>query len=113
MNKGLLHKIAVLGKDYYSIRTIDDLFIFSGADPYYWIEPKSQHESQRICHVYGWIEGIEKNAPDLLQKIVEKIALQMINNENIPDSDKQFLRDNITLEGTEEVIKCYCHEACE
>ena len=32
MDSGTIHKLAVLGKDYYSIRTIGDLFLFAGAD---------------------------------------------------------------------------------
>src|SRR5208337_5465051 len=43
------------------------------------------------------IEGIEKNAPELLEKIIQKVALQLINNESISQSDKQFLKDNLSL----------------
>jgi len=100
MNGGFIHKIAVLGKDFYSIRTIDDLFIFAGADPNWWEDPGKDYGSQRMDHVYGWVEGLNRNAPHQLEQILKGVAVQMAENTEISDTDKDFLRRHMDLPPT-------------
>lgn len=92
-NKGFIHKIAVLGKDYYSIAEIDNLFIFAGADPKWWKVPTDAERisSQRVQQVYGWVEGLSVYAPEQADKILAGVAQQITENERIPLADKAFL----------------------
>jgi len=92
MDTGLIHKIAVLGKDYYVNRTIDDLFVFAGALPNWWKEPNGNFGSERMNNVYGWIEGIKQKSPEQLEKIILGVATQMSENEDIPEGDRNFLK---------------------
>ncbi len=95
-NKGFLHKIAVLCKDFYVNRTIHDLFIYAGADHAWW-KPANDDDIlgsfnlSRESNVYLWIEGIQKFAPNQVEHILEGVAVQLIENENIPQGDRQFL----------------------
>ena len=67
MDSGVVHKLAVLAKDYYSIRTIGDLFLVSGAEPVSQV-PSRSHGSQRMDAFYGWIEGMREHYPDHLDR---------------------------------------------
>lgn len=89
---GFLRKIAVLGKDYYSLRTIDDLFIFAGADPGDRMEPEAPQGSERMDRVYGWARGIEARSPGRLNDVLVGVAAQMVDNTDIPEGDRAFLR---------------------
>jgi len=97
MDTGLVQKIAVLGKDYYTIATITDLFIFAGAMPDWWVEPARGGGSARMHHVFGWVEGIERHAPDQVDSILEAVVVQLLENEYIPDPDKNFLRRKVQM----------------
>src|SRR4051812_7764206 len=97
MTEPLVHKIAVLCKDYYVIRTIDDLFIFAGADRDWWREPSTKLGGARIVNVYGWIEGIEQHASEQLEKILQGVAIQLAEDERIPEGDRMYLRRQMNL----------------
>lgn len=92
MDKGFIHKIAVVCKDYYVNRTIDDLFIFNGADRSWWTPPSTPASSERMNNVYGWIEGIQANSPSALERIVIGVATQLIEDNHISESDTKFLQ---------------------
>lgn len=92
MDQGLIHKIAVLCKDYYVNRTIDDLFIFSGADRTWWKEPVTPASGSRMSTVYGWIEGIQASAPNELERIIIGVATQLVENVHISEGDRKFLQ---------------------
>lgn len=94
MNSGLIHKLAVLGKDYYSIRTINDLFLFAGAEQVYQ-DPSQSHGSQRMDNFYGWVEGLKVQCPDKLKEVLHGVISQMIENDAIPETDRNFLRRTI------------------
>lgn len=94
MNSGVIHKLAVLGKDYYCIRTIDDLFLFAGADQVYQ-NPSQPHGSQRMDNFYGWIEGLKAQCSEKLDEVLHGVISQMIENEAIPEADRNFLRRTI------------------
>lgn len=97
MNRGFVHKIAVLGKDFYSIRTIDDLFIFAGADPNWWKEPDRGYGSQRMDQVYGWVQGILQNAPEHIERPLSGLAIQIAENPQVPQDDKAFLSRHVDM----------------
>jgi hypothetical protein len=103
MNRGLIHKVVVLSKDFYVIRTIDDLFIFAGADSSWWQEPSEERifDSERVNQVYGWIEGIKLNNPEQLRHILQGVIQQMCGNEKIPEDERDFLKRHIDLPVTE------------
>lgn len=94
MNSGIIHKLAVLGKDYYTIRTIDDLFLFAGADQVYQ-DPSQSHGSQRMDNFYGWVEGLKTRSPGKLDEVLHGVVSQMIESEAIPETDRNFLRRTI------------------
>lgn len=91
MDSGVIHKLAVLGKDYYSIRTIGDLFLCSGAEPVYY-EPSQSYGSQRMDVFHGWVEGLREHCPGQLDQILQGVIAQMTENEAIPEGDRDFLR---------------------
>lgn len=97
MDTGLTQKIAVLCKDYYTVGTITDLFIFGGAGQDWWVEPSRGSHSERMHHVFGWFEGVEQNAPDQLDAIVGGVVIQLLENERIPQSDRNFLRRKLEM----------------
>lgn len=85
-------------KDFYTLSTIDDLFLFSGASLKWWQEPVDlKLNGERMKQVYGWIEGINNNDSLQLNRILEGVAIQMIENEFIDDSDKIFLKSRMDL----------------
>lgn len=90
MDSGVIHKLAVLGKDYYSIRTIGDLFLCSGAEPVY-REPSQSYGSQRMDVFYGWVEGLKEHYPEQLDQILQGVIAQMTENKAIPEGDRDFL----------------------
>lgn len=92
VDPGLVRKIAVLCKDYHVIRTIGDLFLFAGAEPSWQGEPDQSHGSQRMDEVYGWVEGLRIHAPERLDQILQGVAIQLIEDEEIPEGDRNFLR---------------------
>lgn len=54
-DQALVRKIAVVAKDHYSLRTIDDLFIFAGATPEAKRTPLASQGGERMDCVYGWV----------------------------------------------------------
>ncbi len=98
MSELLVRKIAVLCKRYYVIQSIDDLFIFGGAS-LDWNQVYEEHTSSRTNAVYGWVEGIKANAPENLSNILGEVANLIIDNEQIPESDKKFLEQQLEKSG--------------
>lgn len=92
LDVGLVRKVAVLCKDYYTNRTIDDLFIFAGADPSARQEPNQGHGSERMDRVYGWIDGLQASTADRASEILLGVASQIADNEEVPADDRSFLR---------------------
>ena len=95
MNKTLIHKLAVLAKDYYVNRTIDDLFIFAGAERTWWRECSTPDSSSRVTNFYGWVEGIECNAAEQLDKIIEGVATQLVDDQRISEGDRNYIRQHL------------------
>lgn len=100
-SRPLVHKLAVLGKDYYTIGTIGDLFVFAGADRTWVGEPDDSQASQRMAAFYGWINGISAAAPHELHRVIKGVADQVADNTDVPEGDRAFLRRQLESLGTE------------
>jgi len=99
MYEPLVHKIAVVMKDYYVLRTIDDTFVFAGAKRT-WLknvldDSEEMYGSTRQARVERWVKAIELSAPDCLEATLRSVALQLIENEDIPSGDRAFLTRQI------------------
>jgi uncharacterized protein (TIGR02391 family) len=88
---GLKQKIAVLCKDYYTIKTIDDLFMFSGCEDEWWLDLPEEHGSMRMDRVFQWFAGIENYAQDKEIDILKTLCDFLRTNDKIPKSDKEQL----------------------
>jgi len=88
---GLKQKIAVLCKDYYTIRTIDDLFMFSGCEEEWRLDLPKEHESMRMNRAFQWFVGIENYAPDKEIDILKNLCTFLIENNEILKKDKEQL----------------------
>ena len=104
-SRPLVHKLAVLGKDYYTIATIGDLFVFAGADRTWVGEPDDSQASQRMAAFYGWINGISAAAPNELHRVIEGVADQVADNTDVPEGDRAFLRRQLESLRTERTGK--------
>jgi len=94
VEQGLIHRLANICKNFYVIRTIDDLFIFAGAENGWRVElPPDSYSSDRHKTFYGWVEGIKRNAPQQLDSIMIKVLKEVVNNSIIPDSERNPLRE--------------------
>ena len=105
-SRPLVHKLAVLCKDHYTIGTISDLFVFAGADPTWGRgEPDDSHASQRMAAFYGWINGIRSAAPNELHRVIKGVAVQVAGNTDVPEGDRAFLRRELESLRTERTAK--------
>ena len=100
-SRPLVHKLAILGKDHYTISTIGDLFVLAGADRTWVGEPDDSHASQRMAAFYGWINGISSAAPDELHRVIKVVAVQVADNRDVPEGDRAFLRRQLESLRTE------------
>ena len=84
--RDLSYTLGTVCKTWYTVKEIDALFVFSGADDAWWIEPKRPDSSSRFNKVAGWLEGIRRYAParevEIFREVMEKIRLN-----NPPGSD--------------------------
>jgi hypothetical protein len=103
MDEGFVRRLANLCKDHYVIRQIDDLFIYAGADRRWSSETNEQtYGSQRVQRFYEWVDGIKQQAPDQLNDILEKVALEISRNDAVPKRDRDIITDAlIALEQAE------------
>jgi hypothetical protein len=89
-----IHKIAVLAKDYFTLATTNDLFMFAGADRNWWSTPPNMPDDARLSrmdNVYIWIDGLKVQTPEQANKVLEGVAQQLIDDARIPQGDKNFL----------------------
>jgi uncharacterized protein (TIGR02391 family) len=97
ISEGLKYKIAVLCKDYYIIRTIDDLFMSSGCGENWRLDLPPEHGSTRMDRVFEWFTGIEDNMPDKEIDILKNLCTFLIENGEIPKKDKEQLETLLKL----------------
>ncbi len=97
MDTGTIHRLAVICKDYYVNRTIDDLFIFAGAERQWWLKPTQSKGSERIDKFYGWIEGVKAQNPNILNTILDKVAIAICHNEQVPETDRSALNEAFAI----------------
>lgn len=76
-------------KDIFTIREIDALFIFSGADEEWWIEPKRLGGSSRTNQVNGWFEGIRLRAPEQEAEIVRQVCEKLLASSQLETRHRQ------------------------
>jgi hypothetical protein len=89
VDQSLLHRLANTCKDYYVIRTIDDLFIYAGAKPEWWTQPAPEsYSSQRIARFYGWVAGINANAPRQFATVITGVIRSILGNSQVPENER-------------------------
>jgi hypothetical protein len=93
VDTGTIHRLAVICKDYYVNRTIDDLFVFAGADRRWWVKLPQSSGSERIDEFYGWVEGIKSQKPNMLDGILNNIATAICHNEQVPEQDRSAINE--------------------
>lgn len=91
MDAGLIHRLAVLCKDYYVNRTIDDLFMYAGADRQWRMQPEHKYSSDRMNNFYSWVDGIRASDFQQLDAILEKVAADIARNEQIPSQEREAI----------------------
>jgi hypothetical protein len=97
VDTGTIHRLAVICKDYYVNRTIDDLFVFAGADRQWWIKPAQSSGSERIDNFYGWVEGIRARNANMLDSILDKITAAICHNEQVPEQDRSAINEAFVI----------------
>lgn len=70
----LQYTMGLVCKDSFTIKQIDGLFIYSGADEDWWTEPQKQQSSSRVNRVNGWFEGIRRRAPEREVTILRQVC---------------------------------------
>jgi hypothetical protein len=97
LTPGFLHKLATICKDYYVLRTIDDLFLVAGSENSWYTAPTTASYSDRITRFNGWTEGIKKNAPLQYDSILINVANQIASSEAVPQGDRDFIVSQLKL----------------
>ena len=91
-NTGLIRKIAVICKDSYTINTIDDLFIFAGAQEAWRVDFQEQVGSMRMQHVNEWVEGLKQRTDDVrASEIIRNVVMQILDECNLDEPSRKFL----------------------
>lgn len=98
MDDGVLHRLSIICKDFYTLNSIDNLFIFAGAKSEWLVfEPKSTpNTSQRITRCYGWFEGLRIYAPQLENQILTSVITDVCQNTAIPEALRTALHDGLS-----------------
>lgn len=103
MDTGIIHRLATLCKDYYVIRTIDDLFIYAGANHAWRLEPLIDNTGERKGRFYGWVQGIQQHAPDKFDIIMNRVAVEITRNDDVPEKDREAVKASLkTLDDHEQ-----------
>jgi hypothetical protein len=97
VDTGTIHRLAVICKDYYVNRTIDDLFIVAGAERQWWVKVVQSKGSERIDNFYGWIDGIRAKDANALDNILDKVAIAICRNEQVPEIDRSAINEAFTI----------------
>jgi hypothetical protein len=102
VNQAVLHRLANICKDYYVIRTIDNLFIYAGAQQDWCVAAEGNYNSDRIRKFYGWIQGITQHAPKKLDPIIVKVMQEIVENESVSDDERNAINQILQELTTEE-----------
>ena len=91
-NTGLIRRIAVICKDYFTLNTIDDLFIYAGAQETWRVDFDEQVGSMRMQHVNEWVEGLKQWTDDSnASEIIRKVVLQILDECELDEPSRKFL----------------------
>jgi hypothetical protein len=89
-----IHRLMVICKSHYVLRTIDDLFILAGADLEWCIKRVApQGKSEREDRFNCWLYGIRDKAPQREDAILWKIASEVVRNPDVPEQQRQALNE--------------------
>jgi len=84
--------LAAIGKDYYTIAGIDDLFLSAGAREEWWVEPSRAPSSTRAERVFGWIEGVCLHAPSDSVALIRQVGRAVLANPSLAADQHENLR---------------------
>lgn len=100
-DNGLIRKIAVICKDYYTLSTIEDLFIYAGSDES-WCVSLEERYGQRMQYVYELVEGLKTYTDSgNASRIVKNVVLQILDQHSLPEADIKFLQR--AIEGEDKI----------
>jgi hypothetical protein len=97
MHPDLIRRLAVIAKNHYPARLIDDLFILAGAEPKWWEPLPTASGSERMDQVYGWVEALKRRPPENAERILEGAIVQILENEAVDTTDRNALRRHLHL----------------
>jgi hypothetical protein len=94
VDNATIHRLMVICKNHYVLRTIDDLFILAGADLNWCIKRAApQGKSEREDGFNCWLYGIRDKAPQREDAIFWKVANEVVRNPEIPKQQRQALTE--------------------
>ena len=97
----LRYTMGLVCKDSFTIKEIDGLFIYSGADEEWWTEPLQLQSSSRVNRVNGWFEGIRRHAPEREVAILRQVCEKFLANADIDQRHREAVAMVIAgLDGT-------------
>ena len=74
----LRYTMGLVCKDSFTMREIDALFIYNGADEEWWMEPRRPQSSSRVNRVNGWFEGIKQRAPEREAEVLRQVCGKLL-----------------------------------
>lgn len=95
MDTGLIAKLSDLCSKYYTLKTIDDLFLYAGADATWWSAPATPLNGERRTRFRGWVEGIQQRAPEHLDMVVLRVANEIAGNNDVPEQDRKRVQQAV------------------
>jgi uncharacterized protein (TIGR02391 family) len=101
ISRELTYTLGLVCRDNFTIKEIDAMFVFSGADDAWWMPPQRADSSSRFNQVSGWLEGIRLHAPnqevEIFRGVVEKIWQNSVPGSSARDAMAMVLAK---LDGT-------------
>lgn len=91
LSSQLRYTIGLVCKGYFSVKSIDGLFIYSGCNQDWWVEPKYKANSVRENQVNGWFEGIQQHAPEREVEIAKGVCARILGDPYLYDNYRQAI----------------------
>ncbi len=97
----LRYTMGLVCKESFTIKEIDGLFIYSGADEEWWTDPPQAQSSSRVNRVNGWFEGIRRHAPEREVAILREVCDKLLANAYVDQRHREAVGMVIArLDGT-------------